>query len=307
MNYIHNMIDDLDLQQLRMFFVLARTRSFTRTGQQLFRTQSAVSHAIRKLEQTIGATLFHRTRRALFLTDEGECLFSACERLFGAIESAVEEIAARKGTSVGKLRVGATVEFGCTILMRHMRAFMESHPEIEMSFELHHELISRLMEDRLDIIIDCKEHALPSLKKTPLFREKYVVVCSKEYFSEYKPTTLDQLENCTILSMDQALTWWNNFCLTIPEDRRPTFRRLVPINHVRGIITAAREGIGVAFVPRYCVLNEIQNGELKVLFPDLELLEDRFVLYQKESRSGLLRNRLFTRYLLQIHPSEFGA
>ncbi len=307
MNYIHKMLNDLDLQQLRMFLVLARTRSFTLTGRQLFRTQSAVSHAIRKLEQTVGAALFHRTHRSLTLTEEGECLFSACERVFGAIESAAEEIAGRKGSSIGRLRVGATVEFGCTILMRHMRAFMEAHPEIEMSFEMHHELISHLMDDRLDIIIDCREHPCPALRRIPLFREKYVVVCSTDYLHRHDPTTVERLEACTILSMDHALLWWNNFFLTLPEDRRPTFRRVIQINHVRGNITAAREGIGVALVPLYCVLNDIQSGDLMVLFPELELLEDRFVMYQKESRSGLLRNRLFTRYLMQIHPSEFGA
>ena len=301
------MIPDLDLQQLRMFWTLARTQSFTQTARKLYRTQSAVSHAIRKLEQSVGSKLFTRAGRTLRLTEEGRYLFQACEEAFGAIEAASEAISVRQGQTIGKLRVGATVEFGCSILMKHMHGFMESHPEIGMDFYMSHELITPLLNDELDIIIDCKMHHQPILQRNTLFRETYVVVCTGEYQNKLNISTLDDLGRCAILSLDAELTWWHHFIYSIPEVQRPSFEKIISINHIRGIITAAKSSIGVAFLPRYSILNEIDQGELRVLFPDLTLLEDRFVMYQKAKKSSLLRHKYFTHYLKGINPFEFGG
>ncbi len=65
--------------------------------------------------------------------------------------------------------------------------------------------------------------------------------------------------------------------------------------------------MGVAFVPQYCILNELQTGELIILFPEIELLEDRFTIYQKAKKSVLVRHRLLTEYLVKISPIEFGV
>ena len=298
---------DFDLQQLKMFWTLVRTGSFTRTAHRLYRTQSAVSHAIRKLEQSAGSELLIRRGRSIELTEEGRHLFDACERAFGAIEEAAEAIAVRQGKSIGRLRMGSTVEFGCSILMRHMQPFMAAHPEIELAFQMSHDLIAPLLSDDLDIIIDCRVHNHASLERTVLFREKYVVACSPGYQCSCGIDQIEDLKRCAILSIDAEITWWHHFIYSIPEMQRPSFEKVIPIDHIRGIITAAKSGMGVAFVPLYSILNEIEQGELTVLFPDLELLEDRFIIYQKTKKSKLLRHRLLTEYLKNIKPSEFGV
>jgi len=300
------MLPDFDLQQLRMFWTLGRTRSFTQTAIRLFRTQSAVSHAIRKLESSAEAKLVWRRGRNIELTEEGRVLFDACEDAFGAIESAAESIAVRQGKTIGKLRLGSTVEFGCSILMKHMQPFMVEHPEIDMHFRMSHELITPLLDDDLDVIIDCREHNYPILRRTTLFREKYVVACSPEYQDLLRISSVEDLRRCAILSMDPDAAWWHHFIFSIPEAQRPGFGKIITINHVRGIISAAKSGMGVAFVPQYSILNEIARGELSVLFPELELLEDRFAIYQKIKKAKLLRHIVLTDYLKSLKPSEFG-
>ncbi|MBN1880090.1 substrate-binding domain-containing protein [bacterium] len=132
------------------------------------------------------------------------------------------------------------------------------HPEIIMNFYMSHELITPLMNDDLDIIIDCKVHHHRGLRRVTLFREKYVVVCSGEYRSNIDIQSIDDLNRCAILSIDPDLAWWHHFIFSVPEFQRPSIQNVITINHIRGIITAVKAGIGVAFVPQYCVLNEIR-------------------------------------------------
>jgi DNA-binding transcriptional LysR family regulator len=296
-----------DLGQLRTFLALARTGSFSEAARRLSRTQSAVSHAIRKLEETSGVELVARRGRRFQLTDEGRRLHQVCEDIFAALDAAFEDMGGRQSRSLARVRLGATVEFGCSILMQHIRPFLKEHPEIEIDFMMSHDLLTPLLRDDLDIAIDCAEHHAPGLRKIPLFRETYAVVCSPEFRKEAKIRAPVHLGNCTVLSLDKAGSWWNRFVLSLRNGERPTFRRIVAVNHIRGMITAAVHGLGVALVPRYSALAEIHAGYLEQLFPGVEIAQDCFYVYMKERRAAMRKLRLLSAYLKSIRPSEFGA
>ena len=299
------MANELDLQQLRMFLILAQTESYTATGRRLFRTQSAVSHAIRKLEQSVGVKLVAHSRHPFQLTDEGKILFQACEKAFGALDGAQEAIAIHRGESLGRLRLGSTVEFGYSILMNYMATFKEQHSDIELDIRLSHQLLQPLLRDELDMVIDCKEHSHRSLRREVLFREDYVVVASPKYVKERKLGQIEDLQDCTIISLDEEGDWWHRFLVALPAAQRPNLMNIITINHIRAVIVAAERSMGVALVPRYSVLKEVSENSLVTLFAEVEMFEDRFVLYQKETKAHLERHRLMTEYLLSLEPPEF--
>ncbi len=299
------MAGELDLQQLRMFLLLAQTGSYTETGRRLFRTQSAVSHAIRKLERSVGVPLIAHSRHPFQLTDEGKILFEACERAFAALDGAQEAIAKHRGESLGRLKLGSTVEFGYSILMNYMATFKEQHKEIELDIRLSHDLLQPLLRDELDMIIDCREHQHPSLQREVLFREDYVVVASPQFVKEHKLKTINQLEDTVIISLDDEGEWWHRFVVALPAAKRPNLTNIMAINHIRAVIVAAEKSMGVALVPRYSVLREVGEGALVTLFPEVEMFEDRFILYQKECKSHLERHQMMRDYLKSLEPPEF--
>lgn len=306
MNYIHNMIENLDLQQLRMFFALVQVGSYTEAAKRVYRTQSAVSHAIRKLERSIGATLIDQKGRSFSLTEEGRRLYEACETAFYALESASEAISQSSGRSLGRIRMGGTVEFGCSVLMKHMTRFAKTHPDIDLEMTLATELLDPLLRDELDLIVDCQEHNRPELRQDVLFRESYAAVCAPSYQQEMGLNVPMDLSACTVLSPDRNGVWWNRFLMSVSPMKRPSLTRTVIISHIRACIVAATRGLGVALVPRYSVLAELESGELVSLFPKLRILEDRFCIYQKRAKEGLERNRLLTEFLKAMTPAEFG-
>lgn len=110
----------LDLYQLKTFWVFARLRSVTQTAERMFVTQSAVSHALKKLERSAGTRLFIRRGREYELTEAGEELFRTCDRIFGEIERCEGILGGSGGPLRQKLMLGAPVEFGTTLLLREL-------------------------------------------------------------------------------------------------------------------------------------------------------------------------------------------
>jgi DNA-binding transcriptional LysR family regulator len=297
----------LDLPQLRTFFTLAQTGSFTACARRLHRTQSAVSHAMAKLEDLVGVPLLDRRSRELGLTEEGRRLYQACEQVFATLDAATEDLRRHSTLARGRLRLGTTVEFGSSILMKHMQPFLAAHPDLEIDFTLSQDLLTPLLRDDLDLIIDCQEHPLPTLKKSPLFRETYVVACAPAFRKAHRLRVPADLARGPVLSLDKAGAWWNRFLRAVPDHEQPQLDQIIAVNHIRAMIHAAVEGMGALLVPRYSVLGELERGDLVALFPAIRPTEDRFSIYQKRVKATQEKQKLLTRYLQSLSPDEFGS
>jgi len=296
----------LDLNKLQVFLEAARMGNYTAAARHLHVTQSAVSHSIRKLEAGVGQQLVEWRARRFTLTDEGEYLYRVCERVFRDLEDAEQRLLERSQKVTYTVVLGVTVEFGTMVLIRRMRPLLERHPGLHIDFRFSHNLIQPLLRDEIDLAVDCKPHLHPSVEHTSLFREKYVVIASPEFLEQHVIETPLDLQHHPVLSMDKQGDWWGNLIKALPPSGRPVLRRIVQINHIRGIINAALDGMGVGLVPMYTVLGELADSSLDVLFPDLKLLEDTFCIYQKKGRADREKNQLVTQYLSSLKPDEFG-
>jgi DNA-binding transcriptional LysR family regulator len=294
----------LNLHQLKAFFTVAQTLNYTEASRRLYVTQSAVSHAVAKLAESVKDDLFKKSGNKPVLTETGRILYKACETVFYELEKAEERIAASKSKSIGIIRLGATVEFGTTLLVKYLKGFINRNPGIHIDFQFRHDLLWPLLNDELDIIIDCCSHKAEGVEKTPLFREEYAVVASPEFIRRHKIRRPQDLSSCSILSLDKGARWWGNFLNALPAADRPDLAAVTELNHIRGIINAAMEGLGAGFVPRYSVLKEFKAKTLANVFPNLKLLEDNFYVYQKAGRAGLERHRNLLAYLKNIKTAQ---
>ena len=257
-----------------------------------------------KLEKSAGDKLFNKSVNGLELTEAGKILYKACETVFCEIERAEEQLAAVKNMNLGVIRLGATVEFGTTLLVKYLKGFINNNPRVHIDFQFRHELLKPLLNEELDMIIDCSEHDAGELSKTPLFREEYAVIASPGFVRKHGIRTPLDLAGQNVLSMDKSGRWWGHFLNALPEAERPELSAVTEMNHIRAIINAAVEGLGVGFVPRYCVMKELKGKILVEVFPKLKLFEGNFYIYQKTKRAGLKRHRSLVAYLKNIKSTH---
>ena len=143
----------LEMDVLRTFVSIAESGSFTRTAAQIFRTTSAVSMQIKRLETTLGCALFSREARRVALTTEGERLLSYARRLLKLNEEAVGAFI--KPSLSGQVRFGAPADIGTHILPGLLSLFARTHPGIEVNVSVGRsvDMIQRIDAGELDVAL----------------------------------------------------------------------------------------------------------------------------------------------------------
>lgn len=143
----------LDTDVLRTFVAIAECGSFTRAARQVFRTPSALSMQIKRLEETLGHVLFVREARQVRLTPEGEVLLGYGRRLLKLNEEAVTQFLAP--TVAGRLGFGTTDDVGTRILPGVLAQFARSHPavQVDVVVDSSRKMLARLDAGELDLVL----------------------------------------------------------------------------------------------------------------------------------------------------------
>jgi len=297
----------MDLYQLRTFFLVCNCQSFTKAASKLFISQSAVSISIKKLEDSIGLKLFDRSTKKLKLTDVGQRLFKTCKEIFYSLEKTDEQFELLKKEPEIHINLGAPVEFGNTVLIKIIKEFLNQNPYVLIDFYFSKNLLAPLLQDKLDIIIDCKKHIHPSLNEIFLFREKYICAASPLFLQKNPINNIEEIKDKVLLSCDFELNWWDNFFKALPyKILQDSCTKIIRINHIRGLINATIEGFGIGFFPLYSVAKELKTGQLHQVFKEIMPLDDKFRIYQKKERASLKYQSKLIEYLTNLNPESLG-
>jgi LysR family transcriptional regulator, hydrogen peroxide-inducible genes activator len=174
----------MELYQIRYFLAVAETLNFTRASERAFVSQPALTKAIQRLEEAIGARLFDRTKSAVQLTDFGRAMLPTFRRIHDSTTQAREEARRLARERRDVVRVGVM----CTIdLHQVLPGFVASQygrQVIELSFREGslEALTDALDEGDVDVGILCSPYEIPKrFAATPLFREDYVVAIGDDH------------------------------------------------------------------------------------------------------------------------------
>ncbi|MFI0481954.1 LysR family transcriptional regulator [Actinomadura sp. 9N215] len=123
----------MNLQQLRYVVAVAELGNFTRASERCSVVQSALSHQVAKLEQELGARLFHRTSRSVALTPAGAAFLPGARECLAAAERAQAEVYAATGEIRGRLAVGMIPTAAAVDVPAVLRSFHQEHPQVRVS------------------------------------------------------------------------------------------------------------------------------------------------------------------------------
>lgn len=143
----------LDLELLRSFVAIAETGSFTAAAGRVYRTPSAVSMQIKRLEDLIGVSVFTRDARNVALTPDGDVLLSYARRMIALNREAVSRFVTADVSGV--VRVGTPSDYGEVLLPGALKQFAKSHPEVvvDVVIDQSSSLRKRLAGGQVDIVL----------------------------------------------------------------------------------------------------------------------------------------------------------
>lgn len=135
-----------------VFVRVVEAHSFVAAAQTLGMSPSAISKAVSRLEERLGARLLNRTTRSLSLTDQGTNFYERCREALEQLDQAENEVAEARGTPKGKLRVEVPVSLGRKIIVPALPRFIEQYPEITVQMSMNDRVVD-LVQEGLDAAV----------------------------------------------------------------------------------------------------------------------------------------------------------
>jgi len=171
----------MEIRQLRYFLDIAQTEHLTQSAQNLFVTQSTLSHGLRQLEEELDTALFDRLGRGLKLSQAGAEFRAYATRALKEIEAGRMALADLSGLQSGRLTIGAIPTFLNTVLPATVAAFCERYPKVQLEVrDLRAGPIEdQLMSGELDLGIAFHPTRHGEIETEPLFEERMMVVLRK--------------------------------------------------------------------------------------------------------------------------------
>jgi LysR family glycine cleavage system transcriptional activator len=244
----------LHLSLLRAFEAAARTGSFQEAATELRLSPSAVSHAIRKLEQNLGAALFERDGRKVRLSADGEALSRHVGPAFDDLRRGMDLVSTR-GPKV--LRVHSAPSFAAQWLTPRLPGFLATHPDIEIRLSAGTDY-TRFVNDEFDVDIVYGRPNQEGVIVLPLGEETVTPLCIPKLASLIRRPE-DLLRHGLIDSDNKKVRWPDWFAangLTAPPTHGMRFDRSFLA------ISAAVNGLGIALESTRLAEKEIANGSL---------------------------------------------
>jgi LysR family glycine cleavage system transcriptional activator len=273
---------------LREFQAAARHLSFTRAAQDLCVTQSAVSRAVRTLEEQLGVDLFVRTSRTLQLTQAGQQLFRATDEALRLVDTAAAGLAGSART----LTLTTTVALASTWLVPRLPVFARIHPELDLRVIASNDLLD-LERESIDLALRFVPHGMTPPTQDKLFDYQQFPVCSPAYARDAPRPLREVGDPAGHVLLDFETTVygrpWSDWqrCLDAKEVRQRASSGWLRFSHYDQVIEAALRGGGVAVAKLPHLTDHLRAGALVAPLgaPGVAALGGFYIEVAKDARS----------------------
>ena len=274
----------MDFDQLTTFVYVAKLKSFSRAGQKVFRSQSAVSAQIRQLEQAYHAKLLDRSAKSVELTPAGEVLFEYAEKLLRLRDESVQVVADRGNVVQGPVVFGAN-EATCLYLLPEIFAeFQKKFPLVHISIyrNFSHKILQRLEDGSLDLGIVTLPVKSPNLKMHVINRDRLrFMVSTKNPLSQRTHVTLEEIASAPLIFPRTGYTRQVLDKLFRPHRSRLQIAMELPsIGMIKTFVAA---DVGISIISESFARDQVKTGEVKLLTVEgVDLWRELALVYRRD-------------------------
>ena len=284
--------------------------SFARAGEALGLTQPAVSRAVARLEARVGVRIFHRTARAITLTDEGRRFYEAVAPHLAAIEDAATEASGASAAVRGRLRVNVDEAAGQFVLTPRLEPLLARHPDLSLELAVR-DRMGDLVADGVDVSVRFGLPQSSSLIGRKLLETRVLTCASPDYLARHGPPShprdLADGHQCVLLRDPVTGHHFGWEFLRGGEAVPVKVTGQLAVNGTGALLGACLGGQGVAQLLKVYARDFIADGRLVQLLPDWA--EETFPLYayHHPARVTSARVRVFLDYLDELFGLQRGA
>ena len=266
--------------RLKVFRAVAARLSFRKAADDLFLTQPAVTLQIKALENDLGVRLLDRAGSKISLTRQGSVLLGYANKIAKLVAAAEGELGTSEGQVSGELQLGVSTTIAQYVLPRLLRAFLEEHPRVQ--FFLHSGNTSQIVQYLLDGKVSIGLIEGPSRERgvhvEPFMEDELVLIAPPNFDSDR--LSRSQFAGVSLLMREHGSGSRRVVEKALEEAgfRLKSFKKVIELDSTEAIKSAVEVGLGVGFVSRWAISNELELGKLKLSQVDGVTITRHFAL-----------------------------
>jgi len=274
----------MDFDQLATFVYVAKLKSFSRAGQKVFRSQSAVSAQIRQLEQAYHARLLDRSAKSVELTPAGVVLFDYAEKLLRLRDESVQVVADRGDIVQGPVVFGANEATCLYVLPDIFAEFQKRFPLVHISIfrNFSHKILQRVEDGSIDVGIVTLPTKSPNLKVHHIHRDRLrFMVSTRNPLAQRSKLTLEEVASQPLIFPRTGYTRQVLDKLFRPyRSRIHVTMELPSIGMIKRFVGA---DVGVSFISESFARDQVKAGEVKLLNVEgVDLFRELGLVYRRD-------------------------
>lgn len=253
----------MDLYPLKVFVAVATEKSFSRAAEKLLRTQPAISLTVQRLESELQEKLIDRSAKELLLTDAGRIVLEYARRFENLEQELENALAELRDNSAGKLAIGAN-ESTALYLLRHIDRYRRLYPRVKIQVRrsLSSKLPAQLIDGDLELGVISYDPNDDRLVASIIYTDHLAFVVSPQHrFAGRKTISIAELDMETFIAHN-VLSPYREFVLREFQRYKVRLNMDVEMPTVETIRRMVQRNEGVAFLPRMCVEQEIEQETL---------------------------------------------
>ena len=268
----------MDFDQLRTFLEVAKQGSFSRAGQKVFRSQSAVSAQIRQIESEYGERLLDRSGKTVRLTPAGEVFREYAQRMLS-----LRAVADHGNDPRGVLALGANEATCLYVLPNVFAEYLRLYPSVQVSIyrNFSHKILERLDSGAIDVGIVTLPVKMPMLKVRTIFRDRLVLMVSADNpLAQHDKVPISMVVEQPLILPRTGFTRRIMDKLFRPyRDKLQVRMELPSIGMIKSFVAA---GLGVSLISESFARDEVQSGKVKLIaLKDNELSRELGLAYRR--------------------------
>ena len=254
---------DINYELYKVFYFVAKTLSFSEASKCLYISQSAVSQSVKVLEKKLGQTLFIRSTKRVQLTPEGEILFKHIEPAMNLIHKGETQLLEANTLNGGQLRIAASDTICRYFLLPYLQKFHRKFPDVPIKITNASSMgcVDLLEQRRVDLIITNfpNPHLNPSYIQKTVGSFSDVFVANPAYFDlANRIVPFSELGTYPLMMLDRKSTT-SEFLHHIFLQHQLELLPQVELSSNDLLIDMARIGLGIAFIPDFCLKHKPED------------------------------------------------
>jgi DNA-binding transcriptional LysR family regulator len=254
----------MEMTQLEFFLQVIAEGSFSKAADAVGRTQPAVSIAIRRLEEEVGAPLFDRSQKTPVLTEAGLAIQDYARRILALRDQARGAVNELRELKRGLVRVGANESTSLYLLPQVILSFRERHPDVKVEIYRHvsERLPSEVLARNVDFAVLAYEPDDRDLESFCVLRDELSLILNPEHpLAKREELTVEELGHESFLAHNVKTASRNKVIEVFAEHHTP-LNITLELATVETIKRFVQLKVGLAFVPHMCVREELERGSL---------------------------------------------